>query len=158
NRALAGAPQSGARRRVLGQCGNGQACIGEASDVFGDCNFNTGDPVGENVCECTDDQCTVTSIGAFTGELTIGINEDCTGGAAGAHIAMRLVGQTQDGVPFVTGVGQLQDGSAPVASAAPALDFCNEDIATACDPDNHSSPFFCSNDTVAQLGDRLTEA
>jgi cysteine-rich repeat protein len=144
--AHAGGPDPGARRRVLGQCGNGQACVGEAGDVFGSCDDleDVTGLAGDNDCECTDGECSIASTGAFTGELSITINENCPGGAPGGRVTMRLAGETAAGVPF--------DAATPQA-----LDFCDVDIAFACNSNNHSSPFFCSNDFVAELGNRLTE-
>lgn len=127
--ALAGGPEPGARQRVLGTCGNGQACIADGSDVFNSCD--EGD-VDDNTCNCTDEKCAVVATAAFTGELTITVNEQpCPGD--GARITMSLVGQSDLGTAFS-------------AATAGALDFCGVDVATACDPDIHGTPFYCVNE------------
>lgn len=141
--AVAGGPEPGSRRDVLGQCGNGQACVANADEWNGRCGDVEGGTLPNNACECSREHCTMAAAGAFTGQLTISITEDCPGGQPGGHTSMRLVGQTQDGVPF---------DAAPLAP----FDFCDVDIATACFLP-HNSPFFCSNVAVV-AGNRLTEA
>ncbi len=129
---LAGGPVPGARRRVLGQCGNGQPCVISAGAVGFACPFDDADMVGSGLCLCSDAQCTVTASGVFTGELKVSINEDCPGGVPGAHVAMHLLGQTETGVGFE-------------ASTAEPLDFCNADVVSSCNGGDYRSPFFCTS-------------
>src|SRR5262245_52084595 len=90
--AWAGGPSPGVRRRCLGQCGNGVACVNQAATISSGCDFSQDD-FGDEICPCTDAACTVTASGVFTGELTVSINEDCPEGVAGAHVTMHLAGR-----------------------------------------------------------------